>query len=131
MALRINTMTGIAKRLLATLTLLWVSACSGAGGNGSEDQTPEEPEPDEVSRAMMGKKWPLTVDDGRLVCIGSNGLGAVVFVAPDGTNYALNVAAERQAKDAVDIDAIWTDDGPDKALRKDLEPLVLRGLSLC
>jgi hypothetical protein len=43
----------------------------------------------------------------------------------------LNVAAKRQVKDAVDIDAIWTGDGPDKALRKDLEPLVLRGLSLC
>jgi len=131
MALETNTMTGIAKRLLATLTLLWVSACSGVGGNDSEEQTPEEPDPAEVSRAMMGKKWPLTVDDGRLVCIGSNGLGAVVFVAPDGTKYALNVAAKRQVKDAVDIDAIWTGDGPDKALRKDLEPLVLRGLSLC
>jgi hypothetical protein len=85
-------------------------------------------DPAKVSRADMGKKWPLTLDKGRLLCIGSRRSGALVFVAPDGKNYALNGTAKAQL-DHADIDTIWADAGG--GLKKDLGPLINRGLKLC
>lgn len=88
--------------------------------------------PNSISRADMGVQWPLTVNEGRLTCIGSGHAGAVVFVAPDGTNYALNGTASSQLAHVTNIQKITADDprlGPD--VKKDVGPLIHRGLRLC
>ncbi|GAB3783882.1 hypothetical protein GCM10027601_17000 [Nocardioides ungokensis] len=79
----------------------------------------------------MGKKWPLTVDSGTLSCDGSNGVGAVVFTASDGTKYALNGTAKSSGNYA-DIRPIWADDKAlGYGLKKDISPLIDKGLTLC
>ncbi|MBA2463513.1 MAG: DUF2511 domain-containing protein [Nocardioidaceae bacterium] len=115
---------------LLAAVLLSVSACGlnfGSTDKPAEDPS-SKPDPAVVSREIMGKNWPLTVEDGRLLCMGANGLGAVLFVAPDGTSYALN-NAPNQPKDATDVDAILADSSGGR--KKDITPLVLRGLKLC
>jgi hypothetical protein len=88
--------------------------------------------PNQISRADMGVRWPLTVDEGRLTCIGSGHAGEVVFVAPDGTNYALNGTANSQLTHVANINKIWANDprlGP--GAKKDIGPLINRGLKFC
>jgi hypothetical protein len=63
------------------------------------------PVPGAVSRFEYGDAWPLTVESGVLRCEGR----AVVFRAPDGTDYAVNgVAMGDPAFE--DIESIWADD---------------------
>lgn len=81
---------------------------------------------------LLIAKWPLTVERGQLRCIGSRGAGAVVFLTPDGTNYAVNGTAKTQLPDVAEIDAIWANDRSLGAgLKKDIGPLIERGLKLC
>jgi len=91
-----------------------------------DEPTEEEVPPGYVSRAELGRKWPLTVDDGTLSCDAD----AVVFTAPDGDEYGVNGTALTAGYDR--IDPIWA---PDKALgmglKKDIGPLIDRGLALC
>lgn len=102
-----------------------------AGSSPSSEKEPAK-DPAKVSRADMGRKWPLTVNKGRLVCIGSRGVGAVVFVAPDGTNYAVNGTAKGRLDHAADINTIWADDKAlGMGLKKNIGPLIDRGLKLC
>ena len=54
----------------------------------------------------------------------------LVFVAPNGTNHALNGTAKATLDHAADIEAIWADSA-DPGLKKDLGPLIDRGLKLC
>jgi hypothetical protein len=82
-----------------------------------------------VTRADLGQTWPLTVNMGRLDCIGENGVGAVIFYGPDGTEYALNGTAKSQLPHVQGIDPIWADAGG--GLKKDIGPLIERGLALC
>lgn len=79
-----------------------------------------------VSRAEFGDSWPLTVDRGTLRC---EAPGAVIFQAPDGSDYAVNGLASSQGYPG--IDPIWADD-PDPLIPKlSIAPLVDRGLALC
>jgi Protein of unknown function (DUF2511) len=91
------------------VSLVAASACSSSSGNSEE-----------VSRADLGSDWPLTVDSGTLVC---EGAGSVTFTV-NGTTYAVNGLAE-----GADIDPIWADSGD--GLKKNIGPLIDRGLSLC
>ncbi|MFG3617278.1 DUF2511 domain-containing protein [Nocardia sp. NPDC047654] len=69
------------------------SACGG----GSGPKNPEHPVPSHlppptsssqtISSENMGYSWPLTVDHGTLECRPGD---LAVFIAPDGTVYALN-----------------------------------------
>lgn len=118
----------------AATALLALGGCAASepAATDTQVQAPKKPAPDEVSRASMGNDWPLTVDEGRLVCIGSDGAGAVIFVGPDGMNYAVNGIAKEQMDAAPDIDRIWANDRKSGAgLKKDLDPLIQRGLDLC
>jgi hypothetical protein len=70
-----------------------------------------------VTRADLGSAWPLTVGKGRLDCIGSDGVGAVIFYGPDGTEYTLNGTAKSQLPHVQTIDPIWADAVPTRSPR--------------
>lgn len=82
--------------------------------------------PGYVSREMLGDDWPLTVEDGVLDCSGAQ---AVTFTTGGGT-YAVNGMAE-SATDFPAIDPIWADDPTGAAPKKNIGPLIERGLALC
>jgi hypothetical protein len=77
-----------------------------------------------VSRALLGDAWPLTVADGVLACRDR----AVTF-ASGGVVYALNGTAKDRGLGA-DIAPIWAD-GAVEGLKKNIGPLIERGLLLC
>lgn len=109
------------RSLLVVLTLAaFAAGCGGQSGG--------EP-PGHVEPADFDQPWPLTVESGTLRC---EPPGAVVFTAPDGTEYAVNGMAEGQ--DYADIEPIWRDD-PDPPAGADLKvsihPLIEAGLDLC
>lgn len=112
--------------ILALIAISWIMSLFG-GEDSSAGHAASAPadDPSVVSRAELGRDWPLTVASGQLVCLG----GAAVFVAPDGTNYALNGTAQAQLDHAADIDAIWASAGG--GLKKDISPLIDRALRLC
>jgi hypothetical protein len=74
----------------------------------------------------MGKQWPLTVDSGTLSCDGSDGVGSVTFET-GGKLYAVNGLARQDGY--ADITPIWAKAG--YGLRKNIGPLIDRGLKLC
>lgn len=91
--------------------------------------TPAQLPPGSVSRSIMGEAWPLTVEDGVLAYDGSPGIGAVTLTT-GGTTYAVNgIASQRGAY--ADIKSIWADDPNAAGLKKDIGPLIERGLALC
>lgn len=79
-----------------------------------------------VSRSTLGERWPLTVESGTLHCEGS----AVTFVT-GGTTYAVNGTAvgQMERRGWKDIGAIWA--LAEQGLKKDISPLIDRGLALC
>lgn len=79
----------------------------------------------EVRRSDFGRAWPLTVTSGVLNCEGL----AVTFTA-NGTTYAVNGFA-RQMDRWPDINPIWADAGIGLGYKKDIGPLIERGLELC
>lgn len=78
---------------------------------------------------MLGDDWPLTVDEGVLACAGTAGAGAVTF-SSGGTVYAINGTA-KQRNAGTDIAPIWADNPDVAGLKKNLSPLLERGLALC
>lgn len=78
-----------------------------------------------VSAAEMGETWPLTVPSGTLRCESR----AVIFEV-DGTRYAVNGTA-KDRKLGTDIEAIWAITSPALGTRKNIGPLIDRGLKLC
>lgn len=119
-------------RLVLVLLTLTAVAVGCGGPSDSEDESAEddggEP-PGYVEPADFDEPWPLTVDGGTLRCEPPS---AVVFTAPDGTEYAVNGMAESQ--DYADIEPIWRDD-PDPPAGADLKvsihPLIEAGLDMC
>lgn len=82
-----------------------------------------------ISRQTFGDAWPFTVDEGILAGYGRSGVGQVVFTT-DGATYAVNgTAAKTGAYDS--IDAIRADDPSKPGAKKDLGPIIDRGLQLC
>jgi hypothetical protein len=117
---------------LAVVSLLMVACSAGSnerpsteGASGSGTTQPSRV-PGMVTRADFGKDWPLTVDAGVLSCEGAS---AVYFTA-NGIRYAVNGSA-RTRKDAPDIDPIWAKDPRGYSPKKDIGPLIDRGLQLC
>jgi hypothetical protein len=78
-----------------------------------------------VSAAQLLEAWPLTVPLGTLRLERGH---AVVFRAPDGTDYAVNGMATTWGLGAP-IEAIWAA-GQVSGARRDLGPLVALGLAL-
>lgn len=92
--------------------LVFVTACAGGGA--------------EVSRSDYGQEWPLTVDQGKLRCESPS---AVVFTAPDGSEYAINGAASTQGY--AEIDPIWRNNPDISEAKVNIGPLIDDGLALC
>lgn len=113
---------------LALVALIAVYIWSNSQ-SGSPSGTPSEPPPGFVSRATFGERWPLTVEEGVLACRGSGGVGAVTFTAGN-TTYAVNGIAVQDGT-FTDIKAIWADNPDVAGLKKDIGPLIERGLALC
>jgi hypothetical protein len=84
-----------------------------------------------VSQAEFGESWPLTVPDGRLSCIFYTGRRQVVtFIAPDGTEYALNGNANGSGH-FTPIDSIQKPDPTNPPAKKSIGVLIDEGLKLC
>lgn len=78
-----------------------------------------------VSLSDFGQDWPLKVSGGILRCED----GAVTFT--DGTTiYAVNGAAKDLGR-GVDIDPIWAAEPSIPGAKKNIGPLLDRGLGLC
>lgn len=81
-----------------------------------------------VTRAMFGKRWPLSVSSGRVNCVpASGGNLMVIFTADDNTRYALNGIARSAQNEAAfgfkEITPIWLDD-PETGAKKDIGVLI-------
>ena len=77
-----------------------------------------------------GKRWPLTVPEGRLECIDNGDRRFIVtFVTPNGT-YALNGNA-REKNYYRSIDSIHAPNPENPQAKKDLTELIATGLELC
>jgi Protein of unknown function (DUF2511) len=80
-----------------------------------------------VKRAHFGEDWPLTVNGGWLSCQAG---GAVVFSAR-ATSYAVNPLARGLPWVYNDISEILADDPENPGQKKDIYPLLRKGLQLC
>lgn len=98
----------------AKLSVALIIGCSSA------------PTGDVVTGAEFGDAWPLTVDHGTLRC---EPPGAVIFQAPDGSDYAVNGLASSQGYP--EIGPIWADDPDPLILKLSIAPILDRGLALC
>lgn len=85
----------------------------------------EQAGPGYLRRADFGDAWPLTVDEGRVVCQPGR---IVVFITSVGT-YAVNGSAERGGMQS--IDAIWLDDPKLPGAKIRIDPILNAGLALC
>jgi Protein of unknown function (DUF2511) len=111
--LRRGTFSLLMARTFVVLALVLTGCGSSGDGGGLE-----------VSRADFGADWPLTVQSGTLNC---EGAGAVTFTT-NGTTYAVNGLASGM-DEWPEIDSIWAN--APHGLKKDIGPLIDRGLELC
>lgn len=110
-------------RLATSVALTGVIAFAALGCGAPDEAGADR----QVAASNYGDDWPLTVDGGRLWC---KQPGAVTFVAPDGTVYAVNGTAKDFNRGA-DIAPIWADDPDVEGLKMDIGPLIEDGLELC
>lgn len=105
------------------IVVLVVIALVAAVGGGDEAAG-------EVSAATVDYTWPLTVESGTLRCETPS---AVVFEAPDGTTYALNVTATARAEQRgyAEVEAIWLENPEIPGTRISIGGLISDGLELC
>ena len=118
--------------VLAVLTFGVVAGLSACGPRlDADDAATRKLAPNElrISKQDFGEAWPFKVDSGILAGYGSGGVGQVVFTA-NGVTYALNETAARTG--ACDkVSAVWADDPSKPGEKKDLGPVIARGLQLC
>lgn len=82
-----------------------------------------------VSRALMGDAWPLSIDEGTIVCDRT----AILLRAPDGRLYAVNGTARGQVPKLgwIDVREITLPDPNIAGLIMNVQPIIDQGLSLC
>lgn len=97
---------------------------------GRPTTTMERDERGRVSQSTFPEPWPLSVDQGTLRCMPGN---SVVFVADDGTIYALNGLARGRAEreEWREVDEIWVDNPNLPGTKISIGPLIDLGLDLC
>jgi hypothetical protein len=114
---------------LLTLLLLAVVLALGNSIYCSMDDARHTSKKESVSASQIGESWPLTVSEGKIFRRSFNhGQIAVVFVAPDGTEYGLNGTAQQNGYR--DIHLITQRDPRNPELYKDVFDLIQRGLLL-
>lgn len=79
-----------------------------------------------VSSTTFQGEWMLTVDSGELLCETPN---TVIFIAPDGTKYAVNGIAK--SRGYADIQPIWKDNPQIPGTKINIGSLIDEGLKLC
>ena len=122
---------------LALILLVLAALGSGCGADKSADQSADVRRPEGyISRAQLGKAWPLTVKDGVLHCEGLGALGALTFET-NGRVYAVNEAAKQNGTPPIDLilaRRVLQIPGLKGGLPlppKDLSPVIDRGMDLC
>jgi hypothetical protein len=80
-----------------------------------------------VNALMFGKDWPFTVTAGVLGCDGDR---EVVTFRNGGKTYALNGTAVGKRR-YLPVEAIWTRDRDIPGARKNIGPMIEKGLTLC
>jgi len=81
------------RRLIPHVALVGVLLVTACGAGRSSSSGPVQPMParsgniQPVAAVNLGHLWPFSVDHGTLSCQGSD---EALFIAPDGTKYALN-----------------------------------------
>lgn len=131
-------------RLAIVIAILLLSGACGAakegfneGLNGKQNSdakadstttksTPSNPRAAKVTQAEYGDRWPFTVSEGTVRCVGAS---SVVFDG-GGRTYAVNGTARTQT-DFPDIDPIWRDSPTGLGLKVNIGPILDKGLSLC
>jgi hypothetical protein len=130
---------------LASVFILWLALVLGCKSNGvvsnsqpsqnsnsqgrSSESSTRSPSEVKITKQEFGTKWPLTVDEGVLACKGRGGVGEVVFTT-NGKTYAVNGIA-KGTKKYIPIDEIWANNPSVSGLKKDIGPIIERGLKLC
>lgn len=127
---------------LAFVFSLWLVLVLGCKSNGvtsnsrQSQNTPQatterrlSPSEVKITKQEFGEKWPLTVDEGILACKGKGGFGEVIFKA-NGKTYAVNGIA-MGTKKYIPVDEIWANDPSASVLKKNIGPIIDRGLKLC
>lgn len=82
-----------------------------------------------VSRALLGDAWPLSIDEGTIVCDRT----AILLRAPDGRLYAVNGTARGQIPKLgwIDVREITLPDPNIAGLIMNVQPIIDQGLGLC
>lgn len=109
---------------IVLFVLLLVIPWEAFDGAGDDDADPSL----SVSRSAFeaeGKTWPLTVDEGTIVCGGANKL----IIRAGGGSYALNGLAKQSGVTALDY--IWADNPDVDGLKIDASDLTNAGLEFC
>lgn len=110
---------GLESRVVRSALIILIILLAGCGGSAESSSS------EVVSKADFGEAWPFTVDSGKLSCEAS----AVTFAA-SGKRYALNGTAKSSGQYA-DVDAIWAAHPVVPGAKKDIGPMIERGLKLC
>jgi len=104
--------------VLLTLLALSLVGCGGEKGKA-------------IRQNEYGVDWPFTVEEGRLSCVWfSERRQVVTFIAPNGTEYALNGIA-RSSGFFRPVEPIHKPDPSSPRLYKSLNPVIANGLKLC
>jgi len=96
-------------------------SCAIISSNGG----PKEAVANRDVATVMDEEWPLTVDEGTILCPGG---GQLVFEV-DGIEYALNGLAKGAGY--ADIEPIWRDDPDVDGLKVNIEWLISYGNTNC
>jgi len=104
--------------VLLTLLALSLIGCGGEKGKA-------------IRQNEYGVDWPFTVEEGRLSCVWFQERRQVVtFIAPDGTEYALNGNA-RDSGYFQSVELIQQSSLTNPQIKKSLSPMITNALKLC
>lgn len=101
-----------------------LAGCGGADRTGGVALPPHQ---ERVTRAEYGDEWPFTVDEGVIEAVPDS--PALVFHA-GGKTYGLNGAARGKRGQYADIGEVWAPLPGGSNLRKDITPILKRGMAL-
>ena len=118
--------------VLVAATSIALGACDAAKegfNDGLNGKSSDAKGAATITQDEVGSEWPFSVREGTLRCSGTRTAGSVTFEA-EGRTYALNGTAKSQTE-FPDVDPIWAANPAIPEARKDIGPIIQRGLQLC